>query len=112
MQLGGIAPGNTGQIGGIHLEHREVGKRVGSDQLRRKHPAVVHGYANVSRTVDDVVIGHNVAIGRDDRAAAQSMHYLWLGPKLLEEPFAKWTKRLHLRRIVLVVAFGCTALLG
>ncbi len=73
MQLRGISQRHAGQVGSVDLDDGKIGERIGTDQLRREDSAIGHGNANVHRTVDDVVVGHDVAIGRNNDTAAQTV---------------------------------------
>ena len=43
------------------------------DELRVEHTAIAEGDAHVHGTIDHVIVRHNVAVRRDDDAAAESM---------------------------------------
>src|SRR5882724_256385 len=73
MQLGGVAPGRVRQVVAVHFNDREVGQRICAYHLGGKNPAIAHGYANVGRAIDHVVVRDNVAVGRNDHATPQPM---------------------------------------
>src|SRR5579859_2674534 len=73
MQLGGIAPGDAGEIFRIDADDGEVVELVHSNEFRREDAAIVERDANLSCTVNDMPVGHNVAIRRNDDAAADPM---------------------------------------
>ena len=52
------------------LQQREIGLLVGADDLGRKRLAVVDGHGHVGRVFDDVIVGHDIAVGRNDEAGA------------------------------------------
>ena len=75
----------------VHLDDRKVGERIRAHHLGGKNPAIAHGDTNVGRAVDHVIIGDDVAVGRDDHAAAQPV----LDPRLLRPHLlAKLTTKL------------------
>src|SRR5258708_17652071 len=57
----------------IHLDHGEVGQLVLAHQLRIQHTPVTQRHPHVHRSIDDVVVRYDVAIGRDNHAAADPM---------------------------------------
>ena len=83
MQLRGISQGHAGQVASVDLDDGKIRERIGADELRRKDSPVGHGDANVDRAVDDVVVGHDVAIGRNNHAAAQTVLNVGLRPHVL-----------------------------
>ena len=82
-KLGRIPPRNAGEVVAVHLDHGEVRQRIGADQLGGEHAAIAHGNAHVNRAIDHVIVGHDVAVGRDDDAAADAV--LNLRPLLMRE---------------------------
>src|SRR5207302_2384216 len=68
-----ISPGNAREIRLAYLQDREVCDRVSAYQLRLQHAAIARGHPDVHRTLNHVIVGDDVAIGRNDHAAAQSM---------------------------------------
>ena len=113
MQLRGVAPGRVGQVVTLDLDDRKVGQRIGADHLGRKNPAIAHGDANVGGAIDHVVVGDDVAVGRDDHAAAQSVLNARLLPlrHLLSEELAEGAEELlqclHARRRLGHVGLCC-----
>ena len=73
MKIGGIAPGNAGQVVGVDLDDRKIIELIRADEPGGEDAAVVERDAHLGGAVDDVVVGEDVAIGRDDDAAADSM---------------------------------------
>ena len=73
VQLGGVAPGNAGQVVRIDFDDRDVVEFVHSDQLGSEDPAVVQSDAHLRRAVHHMVIGYDVAIRRNDHAAPHPM---------------------------------------
>ena len=63
----------AGQVLGVDLDDGEVGQLVGADELGSEDAAVIEGDAHLDGAVDDVVVGDDVAIGRDDDAAADAV---------------------------------------
>jgi hypothetical protein len=55
----------------LDLQHRQVGLRVAADQVRVELPPVGQLHLDLAGTVDNVVIGDEVAVLVDEEAAAQ-----------------------------------------
>ena len=96
-----IAPRSTGQIGGVHLQHRQVSQRIRPHQFRFQHATIAGSHANVDRAIDHMVIGHDVAIGRNHHAAAHAVLNLRLA--LLHVRTKELTKRAALSKKLLHV---------
>jgi len=77
-QGAGIAECDRRQVGEVKFEHREVRIRVFADDLRARLAAVGQGDVDFGGTVDDVVVGDDVALGTDDHAGTQIGHALGL----------------------------------
>jgi hypothetical protein len=90
MQLRGISQRHARQVGPINLDDGKVRQRIRADELGGEDSAICHGDANVHRAVNDMVVGHDVAIGRDNHTAAQTVLNVGLRPHLLAE--AVWPK--------------------
>ena len=75
LQLRRIAPGQRRQVAGVDLEHRQVGRLVDADDLRRAARACPASVTETSapRVADDVAVGEDVAVGRDDDAGAEAL---------------------------------------
>jgi hypothetical protein len=56
------------EIAAVDFDEREIGARIGADNLGAMGLAVVGGDLNVFRIVHDVVIGHRVTVTRDEKA--------------------------------------------
>ena len=54
----------------LELQQSEIGLLVGADDGRRNGAAVLHRDLHVGRVLDHVVIGHDVAVRRDQEAGA------------------------------------------
>ena len=67
----GVAERERMQIGGGDFEQREIARLVGADDLRRQRAAVGHLDLDVVRAVHHVVVGQDVAVGRDDDAGPE-----------------------------------------
>ena len=83
MQLRGISQGHAGQVGCIDLDDGKIGERICADELGRQDSTVRHGDANIDCAIDDVVVGDDVAIGRNDDAAAETVLNVRLRAHLL-----------------------------
>ena len=64
--------GERREAGGLHLQHGQVARRVGADDLRVESAAVGQVDLHLLRPVDDVVVGQHVAVGADDDARAEA----------------------------------------
>src|SRR5437016_1097310 len=62
-----------GQVLGVDLDQRDVRARIGPDDLRREFAAIGQLDRHFTRTVDDVRVGDDVAIGTHDESGAQSL---------------------------------------
>ncbi len=78
MQLRRVAPGDAGQVVRVDLDDGEVVELVDADQLGGKDAAVIEGDVDLHGAVDDVVVGEDVAVGREDDAAADAVFNLLL----------------------------------
>ena len=100
----------------LDLDHREIGLRIGADNLRRINRAVVGGNLDRLGVIDHVVVGHRIAVRRDEEAGAFAGDRpvaltLAMTAALMSELIAELLKefierrtRLH-RNLLLVVAF-------
>ena len=69
LQFVAIGNGDCGQIFGIDFEDRDVGGGIGSDDFRDDFAAApTHVHLDFFRSLDDVIRGKDVTIGRDDDA--------------------------------------------
>ena len=73
-----VAEGGGGQPRGVDLHHRHVGQRVGADHLGGELTPVEQPDGDLLGAFDHVVVGEDVAVGRDDEAGAAAP--LDLGP--------------------------------
>ncbi len=69
---------------GIDLEQRQVGRRVGALDLRGV-VAVAEMDLDLRGAFDDVIVGDDQAVGRDDEAAAAGLGAIVLGRLLLRD---------------------------
>ena len=74
---GAVAPADIGQVAALDLEHREVGSGIATDDARRIFAPVgggdrdaVDGSGAVD-ALDQMVVGDDVPVGRNDEARAQ-----------------------------------------
>src|SRR6202049_1775734 len=115
MQLGGISQRHAGQVASFNLDDGKIRERIRADELRRQDSTISHGDPNVHCPVDHVVVSHDVAIGRNNDAAAQTVLNLGLRPYVLAkaeprtELFPEGSKEpLHSVEVAVVVfAIGC-----
>ncbi len=74
VELAGLADRRGGQAGHVlGLDHREVGHRVGADDLGRRRGAVVEVHGDPAAALgdlDDVVVGEDLAVLAEDDAGA------------------------------------------
>lgn len=54
----------------LDLNDTEIGPAVATDDLGGENRAVLKGDRDLVGILDDMIIGHDVAIGRDDKARA------------------------------------------
>ncbi len=67
----GVAQGDGLQVGQVHLQHRQIGRRVGADDHRIGRAPVLQQYLDGIGAGDDVVIGQDMAGFGDNHAGAQ-----------------------------------------
>ena len=70
--LVGVAEGDHRQPVEVDLQHRDVGLGVGADQPGLGLAAVRQLHLDVVGALDDMVVGEQVAFGRDDHARAEA----------------------------------------
>ncbi|MPM56224.1 hypothetical protein SDC9_103026 [bioreactor metagenome] len=75
----GIAQGCGGQTGCVNFEHGEVAARVGADQGRFILRVVVEDDLYGVHAVHNVLAGYDVAVAREDDAAAAAVLHLSVG---------------------------------
>src|ERR1700677_1174451 len=90
-QLGRVAPTDGGQILGIDFNHGQICKLVSANYPGRKGSTIVQGYTHVHGAVDDVVVGHDVAIRRNDHTAANAVFDLALALSFTLHAMARLT---------------------
>ena len=81
-KLGGVAPRYGREVGAFDLDDGQVRQRIGTDNLRRQDATIVQRNAYLGRALNNVVVGDNVAIRRDDDASANAV----FDPRLLTLP--------------------------
>ena len=57
----------------LDLEQGEVGLGVGPDDRCGSRLAVVHRHRHIGRVLHDMIVGHDIAVRRNDEARAQSL---------------------------------------
>ena len=68
----GIADLDHGQVGRVDLDHRDVGLRIGANDLRREFALVGEPDENLVSGAHHVGVGEDQAVGADDEAGAQA----------------------------------------
>ena len=92
-------------IGG-NLQHREVGVRIGADDLRLQVATVLQGHRDVVRAARHMVVGEHIALlGIHDHARAQALRHALARHALAAEQLPE-------QRIVEVRIAGAHACLG
>ena len=76
MKTRRVAPGNTGQVLGVDADHGQIVQLVHTHQLRRKYAAVVQRDSDLRCTIHHVAIRYDVAVRRNDDAAADAVFHL------------------------------------
>src|SRR4051812_23844983 len=54
-------------IGGVNPNNREIGFRIGADELRWINARIVKGHVQLMRAGHDMTVGENETIARDDK---------------------------------------------
>jgi len=67
----GVAKRQRSQAAGIDLQHREVARGIGPDDLGLEATAIGQFDVDVVGTVDDVMVGQDVAVLADDDAGTE-----------------------------------------
>ncbi len=91
----GVPQRDTGEIAGVDLDDGDVRIRVAPHHLRAELPTVEQPHVEEIESLHDVVVGHDVAVGRDDEAAPAAALRL-LGhvlTRVQEEP-VEWCRQL------------------
>ena len=73
MQRGRVANRNVGKVRAINLDYGQIGERIGADQLRRQDATIAERNLDIGGAIDHVVVGNDVAIGRNNDAAADAV---------------------------------------
>ncbi|RMS10049.1 hypothetical protein ALP75_202553 [Pseudomonas syringae pv. actinidiae] len=71
-RVGITQPGGR-QVLALDLQHGDIGARVGADQLGFQFAAVREAHENFVGTVDHMIVGQHIAIGRNDKARPQRL---------------------------------------
>ena len=74
LQPVGVAELGGGQPADRRLDDGQVGRRVVADQPRRQRAAIGERHFQALHVVDDVAVGEDVAVRRDDDARAAAGH--------------------------------------
>src|SRR6185369_12442996 len=72
-----LAVGQFGEreiLAAFDLDQRQVGARIGADYLRGEGLAVVHRDFDLVGAIDHVVVGHGIAVGRDEETGPLTRH--------------------------------------
>ena len=88
--LVGVAERQRLQVGAVDLQHRQVARLVGADDLRLEGAAVGQFDADLLGAVDHVVVGEDVAVRPDDDAGAEAA----LAPLRRLRPLRPWPTEL------------------
>ena len=78
MQCRRIADRNVGQVAAVHLDDRKIGKRIGADHLRLQNTTVAQRDLYIGCAINDVIVGNDVSVRRDDDTAADAVFDLRL----------------------------------
>ena len=73
LQLAGISPGNRGKVRGVYLDDGEIGELIYADDLAGKNAAIVQGDSDLRGAVNNVIVGDDVPVRRDDDAASNTV---------------------------------------
>ena len=68
-----VAERSGDEVLGVDLEHREVGVRIGPDDLGLELAPVEQAHGHLIGAIDDVVVGEDVAVLGDDEARAGAL---------------------------------------
>ncbi len=100
MEILGVAHGNYVEVGSVDFDEGKVGGGVGADNGSVIVAVVVKGHFKPLRVGNDVVVGHDIAVGRYNHARAESdlslfrlsrlLLLAWLLARSAEEIFKEW----------------------
>jgi len=68
----GVAQHDRREVARLDLEHREIGLRVGADDLRRRRFALAQRHGDGAGAFDHVVVGEHVALRAHHHARAKA----------------------------------------
>ena len=109
LNLIGVTDGHSLQACRVDLQKRHVVHFVGADDFRVILFAVIELDSHACRALDHVVVGHNVAVGGEDKAAAAGRCRRNLPPDIGGDLRRNTDAGVHIHRIDL---FGAEALAG
>src|SRR5262249_22817514 len=72
-QSSGVAPWNTRQIRAVHFDDSQIRQWIRPHEPGIQDSPVTHRDTNIHRAVYHMVIGHDIAIGRYDNAAPDTV---------------------------------------
>src|SRR5208282_120379 len=83
MQFGRVTPGDGGQVMRVNLDDGEIVELVDANEFCGEDAAVIEGDVDFHGAIDDVIVGEDVAVGREDDAATDAvLNLLLLGHAL------------------------------
>ena len=65
-QIVGVTESKRGQILRLNLDERHIGRGVSTHQLGIKRATIVEFYLEFGSLLDNVVVGHDITVGRDN----------------------------------------------
>ncbi len=76
LDLRGVAQADLDEIVGLHLEHGDVRRGVGADDLSLEIVAVLQRHGDLARVLDDVRVRDDVAVLRvEDHPGAGALEF-------------------------------------
>src|SRR5258708_12759661 len=76
VQLSRVTPGHTGQIRRVYFNDREIGQRIGSDDLRRQNSPIPHGAVNADCPVHAEVVADDASIAQTNTSPTHAILHL------------------------------------
>ena len=87
LKLIAVAVYRRSQSGGFDLKHGHIVRLIGPDKCRLIGVFIARRHGDLVRTVDDVIVRHDVAVLADDDAASRAFGNILLHPAVAHHAF-------------------------
>ncbi len=75
-EFGTVGEGGGGEILGLDFDDRDVGLGIGANNLGNEFPLIIEQHLQFIRLLDDMVVGDNKPVGRDNDTGAEAALFL------------------------------------